>query len=64
MSEIQRIANERQRLWSLAARKQITPDQLRRIQEITNRLPGLWDQHRREIGTRYRGSGNNRSTAA
>jgi len=46
---IQKLANERIELWRLAGKQRLTPDQQARIDEITGRLPLLWDQHRREL---------------
>ncbi len=46
---IQKLANERIELWRLAGKQHLTPDQAARVDEITGRLPDLWDQYRREL---------------
>lgn len=59
LERIQAVANERQALWRLAGRGQISAAQRQRIDEITNELPVLWDRHRRELvaenSSRYTG---------
>lgn len=52
LDRIHQLANERHRLWRLAGKNQITDQQRRRIDEITNELPLLWDKHRRELVAR------------
>jgi len=51
---IQYLSNERHNLYRLAGKQHLTDDQLSRVHEIEGRLAGLWDQHRRELATRYR----------
>ncbi|HBY97579.1 MAG: hypothetical protein M5U01_20880 [Ardenticatenaceae bacterium] len=52
MELIQRLSNERQRLWLLAGQGKATPADRRRIEELTRELYNLWDSHRREIAAR------------
>ena len=55
LDEIQRLSNERHDLYRLAGKQHLTPDQEYRLNELSGRLPILWDQHRRELaaGRRY-----------
>jgi len=46
MAEIQRLSNERQRLWWRAS--QLSDSERARIRQITDKLGPLWDQYRRE----------------
>jgi hypothetical protein len=46
---IQKLANERFALYLLAGKQHLNPLEQGRLEEINNRLPMLWDQHRREI---------------
>ena len=46
---IQKVANERHMLYRLAGKQHLTLEQQNRLDEITNRLPILWDQYRREL---------------
>lgn len=46
---IQKLSDERLRLYELAADNALTFDQRQRLNEINDRLPGLWDQYRREL---------------
>jgi hypothetical protein len=49
MHEIHKLSNERLLLWRLAGKGLASPEKRRRIEEITNQLPILWDKHRREL---------------
>lgn len=49
LAQIHRLANERGQLYRLAGKSHLTADQRARIDEITGKLPMLWDQHRREV---------------
>ena len=51
---IQKLANEMHYLYSVAGKQHLTPDQEQRLNEITGRLPVLWDQHRRELAADHR----------
>jgi hypothetical protein len=57
LEQIHLLANERFNLYRMAAQQHLTPTQLQRLHEIENDLPVLWDQHRREVATRYWGRG-------
>jgi hypothetical protein len=46
---IEKLSNERQHLYELAGNSYLTDEQRKRLDEITGRLPGLWDQYRREL---------------
>lgn len=46
---INRIASERQGLWRLAGKGQISAEGRARIDQITNELTVLWDRYRREL---------------
>jgi hypothetical protein len=46
---IQRLSNERHHLWEMAGNGTISDEQRKRIDEITGRLPGLWEQYRSEL---------------
>jgi hypothetical protein len=46
---IQKVANERQLLYRLAGKQHLTLEQQSRLDEITNKLPVLWDEYRREL---------------
>lgn len=45
---INRLSEERFNLYRLASKQHLTVEQQSRLSEITNQLPVLWDQHRRE----------------
>jgi hypothetical protein len=49
---IQQLSNERHELYKTAGREHLAPTQLDRLHEINNRLPLLWDEHRRELALR------------
>lgn len=51
---IQRLSNERLKLYWLAGKQSLSPDQLYRVNEITGQLYTLWDQHRRELASERR----------
>ena len=46
---IDKLADERLRLYEQASEHALTPEQRQRISEISDRLPVLWDQYRREL---------------
>lgn len=48
---IQKLSNERQHLFDLGAFQKLSADQCKRIDEITGRLPGLWEVYRRELAS-------------
>lgn len=48
MQRIHQLANERFDLFRLAGKQHLTVQQQERIQIITNQLPVLWDEERRE----------------
>lgn len=52
MELIQRLSNERQRLWLLAGVGKATQADRRRIHELTRELYDLWDTYRRELAAR------------
>ena len=43
------LSEERFQLYLLAGHQRLMPDQAARLDEITARLPVLWDQYRREL---------------
>jgi hypothetical protein len=49
---IQKLADERLRLYTLAGNEYLSPEQRRRLDEINGRLPELWDEYRRELPAR------------
>lgn len=51
---IQRLSNERHKLWRLAGNGQATERDRERIQQITGKLDTLWDTYRREIAGDHR----------
>jgi hypothetical protein len=51
---IQRLSNERGKLYWLAGKQNLTPEQVYRVNEITGKLYTLWDQHRRELASERR----------
>ena len=50
---INKLADERLRLYEQASEHALTPDQRQRIAEISDRLPVLWDQYRRELAAQH-----------
>lgn len=52
MNRITKLVNERLDLYMLAGHHRLTDAQRDRITHITNQLPGLWDQYRREFAAR------------
>jgi hypothetical protein len=54
LDQIQKLANEMHYLYSVAGKQHLTPDQEQRLNEITGRLPTLWDLHRRELAADHR----------
>ena len=50
---IQKVANERLMLYRLAGKQYLSPEQQNRMDEITNRLPLLWDQYRCELAASH-----------
>lgn len=51
-STIQQLSNERQHLFDLGGVQKLSDEQRKRIDEITGKLPGLWETYRRELVTR------------
>jgi hypothetical protein len=49
---IQQLSNERHELYKTAGREHLNASQMDRLHEINNRLPLLWDEHRRELALR------------
>lgn len=54
MNLINQYANERHLLYRLAAKEQLTPPQLERLQKLDADLATLWDNYRRERASGYR----------
>lgn len=54
MNQIQTAANERQLLYRTAAKQGLTNEQTRRLHELNDQLPILWDRYRREYAGRNR----------
>lgn len=52
MTLINRLANERQKLYLMAGEQKLTQTQRDRIPEITDELAVLWDRYRREYVAR------------
>jgi hypothetical protein len=50
-TSIQKLSNERQHLFDLGGIQKLSDEQRRRIDEITGRLPGLWEVYRRELAS-------------
>jgi hypothetical protein len=48
---IQKLSNERQHLFDLGGVQKLSDEQRKRIDEITGRLPGLWEVYRRELAS-------------
>ena len=48
---INQLSDERLNLYRLAGKQHLTAAQHERLTEITNQLPVLWDQYRRESVT-------------
>ena len=46
---IQKLSNERQHLFELGGVQNLSAEQCKRVDEITGRLPGLWEDYRREL---------------
>ena len=46
---IQKLSNERQHLFELGGVQSLNAEQRKRVDEITGRLPGLWEDYRREL---------------
>ncbi len=51
---INRLSDERFNLYRLASKQHLTVEQQNRLSEITNQLPVLWDEHRREMASEQR----------
>jgi hypothetical protein len=49
---IQKLSDERLHLYEQATEHALTFEQRERLGEINDRLPGLWDQYRRELAAR------------
>ncbi len=49
MELIQKLSDERSVLYRLASHSRLSPDQESRLNEISGRLPVLWDSYRREL---------------
>ncbi|MAS34110.1 MAG: hypothetical protein CL610_08885 [Anaerolineaceae bacterium] len=54
MNQIHKFANERHMLYRSAANHGLTPDETRRLHELNDQLPILWDRYRREYAGRNR----------
>jgi hypothetical protein len=54
MAQIHSAANERHMLYRTAARQGLTNEQTRRLRELNDQLPMLWDRYRREYASRSR----------
>jgi hypothetical protein len=50
-STIQKLSIERQHLFDLGGVQKLSDEQRRRIEEISGRLPGLWEVYRRELAS-------------
>jgi hypothetical protein len=48
-TQIQKLSNERQHLFELGGVQSLSSEQRKRLDEITGRLPGLWEEYRREL---------------
>jgi hypothetical protein len=56
MNQIHKAANERYDLYRTAAKQGLTNEQTRRLHELNDQLPILWDRYRREFAGRNRTS--------
>jgi hypothetical protein len=54
MNQIHQFANERHMLYRLAGKQSLTAEQTRRLRELNDQLPMLWDRYRREYAGRQR----------
>lgn len=54
MNLIHRMASERHLLYRLAAKQALNPEQIRRLRELNDQLPVIWDRYRREYAGRQR----------
>ncbi len=54
MNLIHNMASERHMLYRLAAKQSLNPDQTRRLRELNDQLPVMWDRYRREYANRQR----------
>jgi hypothetical protein len=52
--QINQMSDERFSLYRLAAKQHLSAEQHRRLNEINNQLPVLWDQYRREVASAHR----------
>ncbi len=48
---IEKLSAERQHLFDLGGTQKLSDVQLKRIDEISGRLPGLWETYRRELAS-------------
>ena len=48
MERIHELSNERQELWQKAGRKELSPEEYWRLQQISRQLEKMWDSHRRQ----------------
>ncbi len=53
-NRINQLSDERLNLYRLAGKQHLTVEQHQRLDEITNQLPVLWDQYRREVASDHR----------
>ncbi len=52
-STIQKLSRERQHLFELGGIQRLSDEQRKRIDEITGKLPGLWETYRRELAIEH-----------
>jgi hypothetical protein len=48
---IQKLCNERQRLFELGGIQRLSDEQRHRIEEISGQLPHLWEVYRKELAS-------------
>lgn len=51
LDQINQLSNERQRLWRLAGKQKLKPEQRGRIKDINLTLQQLWNCHRAEVAS-------------
>jgi len=53
MALIQKMSKERQGLWYKASHGGLTPAEVNRVKELTDKLYNTWDQYRREYAAQH-----------
>ena len=53
MTLIQKMSKERQALWRKASHGGLTPTEVNRVKELTDKLYNTWDTYRREYAAQH-----------